>query len=175
MRNLAEKWPVVPDWQDASIRGAGFSIRSVAGLNQLQASGDLEAFNRLIRLTGPGVGAFSIATGDPYVVRLARDRILAVSTTSFGITAGWHDNKLAITEASAALHVFEISGPSLRQIVSRAVTVDPDNAGPSAALTFAGTSAIVYYHQDKQTLRLHVDRGFASYVWSWLEDAGLSC
>jgi heterotetrameric sarcosine oxidase gamma subunit len=175
MRNLAEKWPAFPDWESTSIQGPGFSIRSVTGLNQMEVSGDLQAWNRRTGLSGPGVGAFSTATGDPYAVRLARDRILAVSAKPFDLAPGWHDNELAVTELSAALHVFEIDGPSLHRIVSRAVAVDPDNAGPSAVVTFAGTSAIAYYHEDKQTLRVHVDRGFASYLWSWLEDASRAC
>lgn len=170
MRNLAEKWAVVPDWQTAAIEGRGFSVKSVSGLNQLLVSGDLEARNRKAGFTGSGVGAFGIAVGNPYAVRIARDRILAVSTQPFDIAAGWHDQALAVTEVSAALHVFEISGPSLADLVSQAVTVDPRNAGPSAALSFGGANASAYYHENTQALRVHVDRGLASYLWGWLEN-----
>jgi hypothetical protein len=171
MRNLAEKWAVVPDWQTATIEGRGFSIKSVSGLNQLLVSGDLEAWNRKAGFASSGVGAFGVAAGNPYAVRIARDRILAVSTQSFDIAAGWHDG-VAVTEVSAALHVFEISGPSLADLVSQAVTVDPRNAGPSAALSFGGANASAYYHESTQVLRVHIDRGLASYLWSWLENIG---
>jgi len=35
-------------------------------------------------------------------------------------------------------------------------------------MAFAGVAAIAYFHGDAQTLRLHVDRGLAAYLWTWL-------
>lgn len=169
MRDLAEKWSEMPRWASHVLEAPGLTVRTLTGLSQLLVSGDLDAWNRMAGMQGPGVGALAVAAGDRYAVRLARDRILAVATSPFEIKAGWHDEGFAVTRLNAGLHVFQADGPSLPGLISRAVTVDPVNAGPSAALSFAGVPASVYRHQDNDTLRVHVDRGLAAYLWTWLE------
>jgi hypothetical protein len=171
MRDLAEKWSAIPEWQSRVLETPGLTVRTLAGLNQLLVSGDLEAWNRKAGTQGPGVGALAVATGDPYAVRLARDRILAVGTSPFEIEPGWHDEGFAVTRLDAGLHVFQLNGPSLARVISRAVTLDPADAGPSAAMSFAGLQASVYRHRDDHTLRVHVDRGLAACLWTWLETA----
>ena len=42
MRDLAEKWSVAPDWQNATIDVPGLKIGSIPGLHQRLVSGDLE-------------------------------------------------------------------------------------------------------------------------------------
>ncbi|QPC89352.1 hypothetical protein [Mesorhizobium sp. INR15] len=169
MRNLAEKWTVAPDWQAAVIEAPGLTIRTVTGLNQILVSGDLDAWARVSGLNGAGVGAFGVVQGDSYAARLARDRLLAVSTAPFAVTAGWHAEGFAVTAISAGLHVFEAEGTAIDAFVARGTTLDPRQAGASAALSFAGISAIVYRHEDR--LRIHVDRGLAAYLWTWMETA----
>ena len=34
---------------------------------------------------------------------------------------------------------------------------------------YGGVMAVVYRHGDAGTLRIHVDRGLASYLWEWFE------
>ena len=58
--NLADRWPAAPDWASARIEGAGFTVRSVAGLRQLLVSGDFDAWNRASGLTGQGAGALAL-------------------------------------------------------------------------------------------------------------------
>lgn len=171
MRDLAEKWSEMPRWASHALEAPGLTVRTLTGLSQLLVSGDLDAWNRKAGMQGPGVGALAVAAGDPYAVRLARDRILAIATSPFAIQPGWHDEGFAVTQVNAGLHVFQISGPSLPGLIARAVTVDPANAGPSAALSFAGVAASVYRHQGDDTVRVHVDRGLAGYLWTWLETA----
>ncbi|MEO5756751.1 MAG: hypothetical protein ABIQ51_07830 [Mesorhizobium sp.] len=171
MRNLAEKWSIAPDWQAAVIEAPGLTIRTVIGLNQVLVSGDLDAWARVSGLSGDGVGAFGMARGDRYAARLARDRLLAVSKAPFAVAAGWHAEGFAVTAISAGLHVFEIEGTAIDAFVARGTTLDPRqaSASASAALSFAGISAIVYRHEDR--LRIHVDRGLAAYLWTWMEAA----
>ena len=80
---------------------------------------------------------------------------------------GWHADGYAITDVSAMYHVFEFEGPDLADMIAEAMFVDPRAKSPSAATVFAGQQAIVY-HRDGR-LRVHVERGFAPYVWQWLE------
>ena len=81
MRDLAEKWSVAPDWRNATIEVPGLKIGAVTGLHQRLVSGDLAAWAEASGFDGPAVGAFGLAEGKSYSVRLARDLLLAVSTT----------------------------------------------------------------------------------------------
>jgi sarcosine oxidase gamma subunit len=169
MRDLAEKWSVAPDWQSAALTIPGLVVRVVPSLDQLLVSGDLDAWARVSGVDGSGVGAFGIARGDRYAARLARDRLLVVSNNSLAIATGWHEQGFAVTSISAGLQVFEVEGTAIDAFIARGTTLDPNRASASAALSFAGISAIVYHHESK--LRIHVDRGLAAYLWTWMEQA----
>ncbi|WP_322417596.1 hypothetical protein [Mesorhizobium huakuii] len=169
MRDLAEKWSVAPDWRNATIEVPGLKIGAVTGLHQRLVSGDLAAWAGASGFDGPAVGAFGLAEGIRYSVRLARDRLLAVSITPNGMATGWFSQGFAVTEISAGLQVFEVDGPVLDAFVARGTTLDPRQPSASATLSFAGISAIVYRHQSG--LRIHVDRGLAAYLWTWMETA----
>lgn len=169
MRDLSEKWPVAPDWQSAVIEVPGLRIGPVAGLHQRLISGDLAAWADASGVDGIGVGAFGAAQGVRYAARLARDRLLVVSEAALAIDTGWHAQGFAATEISAGLQVFEVEGPALDAFIARGTTLDQRQASASAALSFAGVSAIVYRHEGR--LRIHVDRGLAAYLWTWMETA----
>jgi hypothetical protein len=167
--NLADRWPAAPDWASARIEGAGFTVRSVAGLRQLLVSGDFDAWNRASGLTGQGAGALALTKGAAWQVRVARDRLLAVSSKPFSVEPGWHGEGFAVTRMDAALHVFEVEGEGVDDVIARATTQDPESASPSAAMLFAGVNAVVYRHGARNRLRVHVDCGLAAYLWEWLE------
>lgn len=169
MRNLAEKWSKTLDWQDAVIEAPGLKIGSVSGLHQRLVSGDLVAWAEASGFDGTAVGAFGQAEGIRYTVRLARDRLLAVSATPLGMATGWYSQGFAVTEISAGLHMFDASGKAVDAFVARGTTIDPRQVSASAALSFAGIDAIVYRHGTD--LRIHVDRGLAGYLWTWMENA----
>jgi len=169
MRDLAEKWSVVPDWRNAVITTPALAVRVIPGLDQLLVSGDLDAWAAASGVDGTGVGAFGAARGDRHAVRLARDRLLVVSNSPLAIAAGWHADGFAVTAIRAGLQVFEVEGTALDAFIARGTTLDPRQPSASAALSFAGISAIVYRHGSK--LRIHVDRGLAAYLWTWMEQA----
>ncbi|WP_137929148.1 aminomethyltransferase family protein [Mesorhizobium comanense] len=169
MRDLAEKWPVAPDWRSAAIEVPSLKIRPVAGLHQRLVSGDLGAWAQASGFDGTAVGAFGAAEGIRYSIRVARDRLLAVSSTPVGMATGWFVQGFAVTEISAGLQVFDVEGDALDAFIARGTTLDPGQESASAALSFAGTSAFVYRHEGR--LRIHVDRGLAPYLWTWMEEA----
>ncbi|PLP60157.1 hypothetical protein CYK37_08350 [Mesorhizobium loti] len=169
MRDLAQKWTAMPDWHEAVIAVPGLTVRTRSGLEQYLVSGDLVAWSEVSGLADRGVGAFGTAEDDRYTVRLGRDRLLAVSTAPFDIATGWHEEGFGVTATSAGLHVFEIEGPAGAELISRATPVDPGAASASASLVFGGVGVIAYHHQG--TLRLHVERGLATYLWTWLKTA----
>lgn len=174
MRNLAEKWPAAPDFATATLNKDGVTIRTLGGLSQLLVSGNLTAWSKVSGLAGEGVGAGAVASGDRYMVRIARDRLLAVGEPPFSIAAGWHQAGFAVSVVDAGLRVFEIEGPGLAGLIARGTALDPGQASRSASVLFAGVSVLFYRFGDANRVRLHVERGFAPYLWEWLEQsAGL--
>lgn len=169
MRNLAEKWPPAPDWTTAVLNTDGISVRTLDGLNQLLVSGDLTAWAQASGLAGEGVGAGAVANGDKYMVRIARDRILAVSGRPLPVAAGWHAAGFAVTVMDAGLHVFEMKGPGLAGLVARGTALDPRQASLSASILFAGSGVLFYRFGNPDRARVHVDRSIAPYLWEWLE------
>ncbi|TPJ36143.1 hypothetical protein [Mesorhizobium sp. B2-8-3] len=168
MRNLAEKWPAAPDWATATLSKSSVGMRTFGGLNQLLVSGDLAAWSKASGLAGEGFGAGAIASGDRYMVRIARDRVLAVAEQPFPIAAGWHAAGFAVTAMDAGLHVFEIEGPNLDRLIARGTALDPGAASRSASILFAGVGVLFYRFGNPHRARLHVDRGLAPYLWEWL-------
>ncbi|TIQ28614.1 MAG: hypothetical protein E5X48_31260 [Mesorhizobium sp.] len=171
MRNLAEKWPTAPDWTTAVLSKDGLDVRALGGLCQLLVSGDLAAWSKASGLAGEGVGAGAVAGGGKYMVRIARDRVLAVGEQPFSIAAGWHEAGFAVSVVDAGLHVFEIEGLGLAGLVARATTLDPGQASRSASVLFAGVNVLFYRFGSPDRARIHVERGFAPYLWEWLEQS----
>jgi hypothetical protein len=135
----------------------------------LLVSGDIGAWSRANGIVGAPANVSSIITGDRYTVRLARDRILAVSAEPFGIEPGWHAQGFAVSAVDAGLHVFEIDGPRMQDVLTRATTLDPNGDTASASLFFAGLNAVMYRYGSARCVRVHVDRALAPYLWQWLE------
>ena len=168
MFDLARKWQPEPDWAEARLTGPNLQVRALGRVAQRLVSGDVEGFLARHDL-GRDIGALGLALGDRYAVRVARDRLLTVGLSADELPDGWHDEGCAVSTVGAALHVFEASGAGVRDLLARAVTVDLDHPGPCAAMPFGGVMAVVYRHGDAGTLRIHVDRGLASYLWEWFE------
>lgn len=164
MRDLAEKWPPMPDWDAAVIDSGALRVRTLSGLGQRLVSGDLDAWALASGIAGSGVGAMEVARGDRYMVRIARDRALAVSKAppevGPDVAPGWHGQGFAVSVMDAGLHVFEIAGPGTAGLLARATTLDPRASSVSAAVSFAGVHALVYRHDGPETVRVHVDRGW---------------
>ena len=175
MRDLAEKWAPVPDWKKVSIQFDGTTIGTVAGLSQLLVSGDISAWSRASGIASAPAGASPVITGDRYAVRLARDRILAVSAGPFDIASGWHEDGFAVSSVNTGLHIFEIDGPRMLEVLAHAMMLDPKGSTASAAMLFAGLNAFVYRYSSAGCVRVHVDSGLAPHLWQWLEQVFHKC
>jgi hypothetical protein len=165
MLDHAKKWTEIPDWETATIEGRGLFVRTVNGLSQHLVSGDIEGFRRAFGLPD-FVGGLGQASGERYAARMARDRALVIGVED--LAAGWHDTGVAVTKMNSALHVFEVSGKSALDLVERGAVMDAGDAGPNSATVFAGVITSLYRHGSATTLRLHVDRGLAPYLWAWI-------
>lgn len=172
MLDASGAWGPAPGWSTAALAGGGVEARTLPGLSQALVSGDLAAF-AAARGLAPAVGALGLARGPTYAARMARDRMLVVGLAESEIVPGWSPAGYAVTPMSAALHVFEFKGRNVLDLVGRASAIDPRDPGPCAALQFAGLVGCLYRHDDADTLRLHVDRGLAAYLWTWLQSQPL--
>ncbi|NKL21271.1 hypothetical protein [Rhizobium leguminosarum] len=169
MLDNPQKWKPVPHWATAGLDREGISARTLHSLTQCLVSGNLEAFATQHGLD-LGAGALGLARGARYTARLARDRLIAVGLTAEEMSTGWHKDGYAVTPMNAALHVFEFTGPGILEVVARATSIDPQNAGPCAAVQFAGVTGCLYFHESQQRMRLHIERGLAAYIWQWLQE-----
>ncbi len=168
MHDLSRTWRPEPDWANARLDGPGITIRAVTGLTQRLVSGDIARFLAQYDL-GRDVGGFGMAFGDRYAVRLARDRMLVIGLAPGECADGWHAAGYAVTTVGSGQRILEMRGEVVRDLLTRAVTVDPDKASPSAVMPFGGVTCAVYCHEVPQALRVHVERGLAAYLWEWLE------
>lgn len=167
MRDLTSSWPAVPDWRSARLIGPDLSVRTLPLVSQHLVSGNLGVFAARAGLPDQGAGAFAEVSGERYGLRVARDRMLVVNGPTDALDGGWHADGYAVTDVSALYHAFEIEGEGIAMLIGEATAMDPASLSPSAMILFAGQQAVAYYHEGR--LRLHVERGFAPYIWQWLE------
>ncbi|RWO55338.1 hypothetical protein [Mesorhizobium sp.] len=169
MRDHAAKWPVAPNWETARLETQALSIHVVIDLDQQLVGGNLGAWSAAAESDGIGAGAFAITAGDPYCVRLARDQLLWVGHSLAATAGGWCEEGYTATDVGAGLQVFEVSGPAAPSLMQRATALDLAVSSPSAAMLFAGVTAIVYRYRYTDTFRVHVDRALATHVWTWFQ------
>jgi sarcosine oxidase gamma subunit len=167
MRDLTSSWPAVPDWQTATLDRQDLSIRTLAIAAQHLVSGNLAAFAAKAGLADQGAGAFGTVSGGRYGLRIARDRMLVVNGPADATDGGWHADGYAVTDVSALYHVFEIDGDGIAALIGEATAMDPAAQSPSAMVMFAGQQALTYFCDGR--LHVHIERGFAPFLWQWLE------
>jgi len=80
-----------------------------------------------------------------------------------------------VSEITDGLAVFELSGPSARELLAMGCALDFDDAslapGRSARALFAGVNAILYPHRSRDRYRLHVEHSLARHLFEWFEKA----
>ena len=165
--DAAAKWTPVPDWNRAAIVRSSWAARPVFGLHQLLLSGDLEGAHAALAPEAAMLGLWEIGEGDA-MVRIARDRALLVTALPVDFQPGWNPGGRAASPACDAWAVFELSGESARAVCAQATSADLDAGSRSASLLFAGTACLLY-RTAPEIARIHVERGFAPYIWRWLE------
>ena len=167
--DATQLWRALPK-EDYRIEIAGALVRTVNVGAQFLVSGALDKAADAAGVSPEGAGALGLVTGPRFSLRLARERLLIVSDDEEALTPGWHDHGYAVTSMSGALIVFEIAGQRAIEIVKRATTLSLAEPGRSAAVSFAGANAYLYRFGEEGTIRVHVDRGLAGYLWQWFEE-----
>ncbi|MDR7127210.1 hypothetical protein [Pseudotabrizicola sp. 4114] len=146
-----------------TLRGDGIAVTLLPTVPQIMASGDIAAALGHFGVR-EAAGLLGLADGESYTLRLARNRILIAGRDLPHAGQGWQDG-FALSPMSGALAVICIDGPRHMELFARGSAVDPKIQSPCAALSFAGVTCAICRHGDG--LRLHIDRGLATYFLDW--------
>lgn len=169
MHEREDRWTPVPDWTAAAIEKADWSARAVEGLERVLVSGAIESAVREIAPGAGEAGLWQVTSGDPHVIRIARDRALVVSNRRLDVAEGWQAAGWAATMAGDAWLAIDIAGPAMADVIAEAVSADLNSGSPSASVRFAGLNGVLLVRADAERARLHVERATAPYLWRWLE------
>jgi hypothetical protein len=160
-------WAASPDWVTARIERDGWQARALVGLGQTLVSGRIAGAVETLTSGAPEAGLWGLVEANPYVVRIARDRMLIVSAEPHAVEPGWREG-WAVTPADDVYAVLEIGGAGLSALICEATSADLDSGSPSAVVMFAGIPCLIY-RTGPTTARLHIERPHATYIWHWLE------
>jgi hypothetical protein len=162
-------WTPAPAQGQAQFSARDVTIQVVSGLSQSLLSGPQHLGGvKLSGLQAP-VGFSGIAFGPTYAVAIAGDRSLIVSQGEPPLSEGWDaTSSTAATNMDDAFLVLDLQGPGLKDLVSKATTLDVSDASPSASLLFAGFPSLAYRYERPDALRLHVESPLAAALGEWL-------
>ena len=82
---------------------------------------------------------------------------------------------VAVTDVSEGRAVIGLAGPRARDVLAKGCPLDlhPRAFGPGRCAQSTLAKALVILHQidDRPAYDIYVERSFADYLWTWLEDA----
>jgi len=171
MADLADNaapWSDCPDWDTAVIEREQWRAMPVPGLRQLTLNGDVRAARAALAPDAGEVGLWGQAATQSYMVRLARDRALLVSSQKVEADGAWQAAGWVASDSDDAFLVFDVSGPAAAELVCEGTSADLACDSPSASVLFAGVT-VALYRSDAGTVRIHVANDMGPYLWRWLE------
>ena len=149
------------DAADAEFRGA---VAAVLGLEPV-VEPLTSARRRDVSILWLGPDEWLVVTPDRRLDRIER--------TLRDALEGQH---AALTDVSHGRAVLVLSGPHAREVLAKGCTLDlhPRVFGPGrcAQSRLAKCQALIHHTTDAPEFEIHVQRSFAQYAWTWLEDAG---
>ena len=84
--------------------------------------------------------------------------------------------RVALTDVSHARTILTLSGPEARAVLVKGCPLDfhPRVFGPErcAQSRLAKCQVLIHQTDASPTFEIHMNRSFAQYAWTWLEDAG---
>lgn len=169
MSERGEFWSPTPEWESAAIATEGLAIAVAPTARVLQLSGRIDAL-----LAGFGIavalGPRDVCDADRYALRLAPASVLLVSATPLESPGGWVEDGTAISDLSAGMLCFDVSGRRADAIMAQGAEYDfaarTDRPLESSRLRFAGLRVAVCRRPDGW--RLHIERPWAPALWTWL-------
>ncbi len=167
MRDRGTFFAPVRDWEREELAAAGRRVVFGVPRQALFVSGDVNAFlgSRGLRPLGPR----DVAPNGAYALRLAPDRVLYVSADAERTDHGWSNSGYAVAGMTDGMILCDVFGPHalelLQQGTSYDLTATDVRATESCNILFAGLRVVIVRRADGW--RLHVERPFATALWSW--------
>lgn len=125
------------------IKGPDWDVRLVEVGVQSLISGDLDA---ALAFLAPGVPVLGLAEGPApgdHAIRIARDHALLITSAPPGATPGWLGDGFAFSAAGDRYACLALEGPGARHLLAHGLASPLPMASPSAAIGFAGITALL--------------------------------
>ena len=125
----------------------------------------------LVSGAGPELSPNQCFGSDPYWLWLAPDRRLLIGDAARPAEpeGGF------VSDVTDGLAVFEVRGDHVADLIAMGCTLDangPELApGRCAQTVFATVKVLLYAHQGRGCIRLHVERQFARFLLDWIRQA----
>ncbi|MEM6988680.1 MAG: hypothetical protein AAF499_19420 [Pseudomonadota bacterium] len=158
-------WAYTQPAVGATLAGEAVSVTVRAAPAITLVSGDITAFAARSQL--PVFGLAHTIDSDDYLLRVARDRALWVSTAGNSLE-GWHDG-MALSPMRGGFAVLELKGEAALDLLAQGTSVDLRAPSPCAALLFAGHAATVARFPSSWWLL--IEPALLSYFWQWFDGA----
>jgi hypothetical protein len=165
MRDDSQRWDV-PDALAGGYSANGITLAPVALTRQTLISGP----RVLAQTKWPIVGWPAIAPAAPYALSLRRDRVLVIDGPA--MEDGWfEDTCRAMSDASDAYTVFDLSGYRAFEILQRGAEIRLDAESNSVARGLFGLGVFLYRVNTADGFRIHVASGEAEALVKSLKTA----
>jgi hypothetical protein len=155
MRDDSTKWDV-PHASDHVHNANGITLTALTLTRQVLCSGP-----RVLAQTQlPIAGWPDIVTAQSYALSIRRDQVLLVNGPA--IPEGWHDATCqAVSDASDAYAVFDISGEKSLEALKRGAELNLDIPSRSVARALFGLDVFLYRYGTENGFRIHARRSHA--------------
>ncbi|MEZ5923239.1 MAG: hypothetical protein R3D57_02530 [Hyphomicrobiaceae bacterium] len=173
MRDRGLFWTPVPDWAEAELDRSGLRVSVTRELRQLLlVSGEVGAFISRRGVSGV-LGPRDLALGPAYALRLAPDRVLCAFPSEHPVDLGWSEKGFAVADVTEGIIAFDVEGRDalalLQQGMSYDLTALDSRPAESCNIVLAGLRVAIV--RRPEGWRLHVERPFATAVWTWLKSS----
>jgi len=148
----------------------GMTLAAVTLARQVLISGP----DVLTQTKQPIAGWPDIVTADSYALSVRRDRVLLVNGPT--VSEGWHDDiGQAVSDASDAYAVFDVSGERSLEVLKRGAELNLDVPSRSVARLLFGLGVFLYRYETENSFRIHVASAHAEALVKSLEGAIAAC
>ncbi|GAW35008.1 hypothetical protein RA2_02066 [Roseovarius sp. A-2] len=155
MRDDSEKWDV-PQPIDCVHKANGITLAPATLSRQVLFSGP----SVLAQTEQPIASWPDIVAAHSYALSIRRDRVLQVNGPA--ASEGWHgDTCQAVTDASDAYAVFDISGERSLEVLKRGAELSLDVPSKSVARILFNLGVFLYRYEAETKFRIHVASGHA--------------
>ncbi|QBY00890.1 hypothetical protein E2K80_09255 [Rhodophyticola sp. CCM32] len=152
MRDDRHKWDFIDD-ATLPLTAVGVTIALAPIQRQTLVSGP-----RILKQFKDASGWPDVVSQDPYALAIRRDRVLLVDHDQVP-QDGWHDDlEQAVSDATDAYSVYDISGPNAFELLKRGGEVSLAVPSRSVARLLFGMGVFLYPYKNPQSFRIHVGR-----------------